>query len=412
MNILIINAGSSSLKYQLIDMQNERIVAKGIAERIGIEGSKLTHSGDAREKLVVEQSMPSHTDAIRLVLDALVDEKYGVIGSMDEITAVGHRVLHCGEKYCTSMIIDDEVMEAVRDAVPLGPLHNPANIMGIEACQAAMPGVPQVAVFDTAFHQTMPPKAYLYGIDYEYYQRLRIRRYGFHGTSHRYVSRRTAELMGKRPEEVRVITCHLGNGSSIAAVKYGKVVDTTMGLTPLEGLMMGTRSGDLDPAVLQFIMNSDNIGIDEMLDILNKKSGLLGFSGLSSDMRDLDKASREGNKRARWAREMFSYRVMKYVASYAGAMGGVDAIAYTGGIGENDGAVRVESVKGLEFMGVAIDPERNKVRSEEKLLSPDDMPVQVWMVPTNEELVIARDTLELVEAAKGQTDKADPACGV
>jgi acetate kinase len=399
MNILIINAGSSSVKYQLIDMSNESIVAKGQVERIGIEGSKLVHTPTNGTEYTAETPVPTHVEAIELVLNALVDKDHGVISSMDEINAIGHRVLHCGEKYGTSMLIDEEVMKAVYEAVPLGPLHNPANIMGIEACQKVMPRTPQVAVFDTAFHQTMPPHAYLYGIPYEYYERLRIRRYGFHGTSHRYVSRRVAELMGKKMEDIRTITCHLGNGASIAAVKYGKVIDTTMGLTPLEGLLMGTRSGDGDPAILQFIMNSDGIGIDEMLDILNKKSGLLGVSGVSSDMRDIEKAAAEGNERAQYALDMFIYRVRKYVGAYTYAMGGVDAIVFTGGIGENTVQVRERALEDLSFVGIQIDPEKNQTRSAELKISTEDSKVEVWIVPTNEELVIARDTLEIVEKA-------------
>nr|WP_122011629.1 acetate kinase [Maliibacterium massiliense] len=395
MNVLVINAGSSSLKYQLINMDNESIIAKGNAERIGIEGSKLTHKPAGREDFVIQAPMPTHTEAIRMVLDALVDKDHGVIADMSEIHAVGHRVLHCGEKYNCSMRIDDAVMDAIREAVPLGPLHNPANIMGIEACQQVMPDVPQVAVFDTAFHQTMPAYAYLYGIPYDYYKRLKIRRYGFHGTSHRYVSGRVAELMGKPASALRIITCHLGNGASIAAVKNGKVVDTSMGLTPLEGLLMGTRSGDGDPAVLQFIMNNDHIDIDEMLNILNKQSGLLGVSGLSSDMRDIEKAANEGHARAKIALDMFCYRVKKYIGAYAAAMGGVDAVVFTGGIGENTRIVRRMAVEGLEFMGIKLDAQKNDCRAAEVKISAADSQAEIWIVPTNEELVIARDTVAL-----------------
>ncbi|MBP3372180.1 MAG: acetate kinase [Clostridia bacterium] len=398
MKVLVINAGSSSLKYQLFDMENEAVLAKGIAERIGMDGSKLTHKPASGEKFVFEKAMPTHVEAIDMVLEALVDANCGVIASMDEIGAVGHRVLHAGEKYSMPTVIDANVIEVIKECFPLGPLHNPANLMGIEACMQAMPGVPQVAVFDTGFHQTMPPKAYIYGIDYKYYEEMKIRRYGFHGTSHRFVSLRMAELLGKDPSEVKIVTCHLGNGSSIAAVDGGKVVDTSMGLTPLEGLMMGTRSGDLDPAVLQMIMNKEGYTIDEMLNILNKKSGLDAVSGISSDMRDLENASKQGNERAKLARDIFAYRVMKYIAAYAGAMGGVDAVVFTGGIGENDGLIRYESVQGLAFMGIEVDPATNKLRGEEVCISPEGAKVQVWIVPTNEELMIARDTVEMTTA--------------
>ena len=383
MKVLVINAGSSSLKYQLFDMDNESVLAKGNAERIGIEGSTLTHQPAGRDKVVFQKPMPTHTQAIEMVLDALVDKDCGVISSMKEIGAVGHRVLHGGEKYSEPTIVNDDVIEVIKECFPLGPLHNPANLMGIEACMKVMPGVPMVAVFDTGFHQTMPPKAYLYGVDYKYYEKLRLRRYGFHGTSHRFVSLRMAKILGKDPSELKIVTCHLGNGSSIAAVDGGKVVDTSMGLTPLEGLLMGTRSGDMDPAVLQMIMHEENCDIDQMLNILNKKSGLLGVSGVSSDMRDVEKAAKEGNQRAKWAREIFSYRVKKYIAAYAAAMGGVDVVLFTGGIGENDQAARAECVEGLAFMGIEVDPARNTCRGKEERISPDDAKVQVWDVPTN-----------------------------
>ena len=395
MKVLVINAGSSSLKYQLFDMENESVLAKGLAERIGIEGSKLTHQPAGRDKVEFVRDMPTHTEAIEMVLDALVDKDCGVISSMKEIGAVGHRVLHGGEKYSAPTLVNDDVIEVIKECFPLGPLHNPANLMGIEACMKVMPGVPMVAVFDTGFHQTMPPKAYLYGVDYKYYEKLKLRRYGFHGTSHRFVSLRMAEILGKDPSELKIVTCHLGNGSSIAAVDGGKVVDTSMGLTPLEGLPMGTRSGDIDPAALQMIMHEENCDIDEMLTMLNKKSGLLGVSGVSSDMRDVEKAAAEGNQRAKWAREIFSHRVKKYIAAYAGVMGGVDVVLFTGGIGENDKAARLETTEGLEFMGIKVDPELNDCRGVEKRISPDDAKVQVWVVPTNEELMIARDTVEL-----------------
>lgn len=395
MKVLVINAGSSSLKYQLFDMDNESVLAKGNAERIGIEGSTLTHQPAGRDKVVFQKPMPTHTQAIEMVLDALVDKDCGVISSMKEIGAVGHRVLHGGEKYSEPTIVDDDVIAVIKECFPLGPLHNPANLMGIEACMKVMPGVPMVAVFDTGFHQTMPPKAYLYGVDYKYYEKLRLRRYGFHGTSHRFVSLRMAKILGKDPSELKIVTCHLGNGSSIAAVDGGRVVDTSMGLTPLEGLLMGTRSGDMDPAVLQMIMHEENCDIDEMLNILNKKSGLLGVSGVSSDMRDVEKAAQGGNQRAKWAREIFSYRVKKYIAAYAAAMGGVDVVLFTGGIGENDQAARAECVDGLAFMGIEVDPARNTCRGKEERISPDGAKVQVWVVPTNEELMIARDTVAL-----------------
>ena len=395
MKVLVINAGSSSLKYQLFDMDNESILAKGLAERIGIEGSALTHQPTGGEKVVVEKPMPTHTEAIEMVLDALVDPEHGVISSMDEIAAVGHRVLHGGEKYSEPSIVNDDVIAVIKECFPLGPLHNPANLMGIEACMKVMPNVPMVAVFDTGFHQTMPPKAYLYGVDYKYYEKLKLRRYGFHGTSHRFVSLRMAEILGKDPSELKIVTCHLGNGSSIAAVDGGKVVDTSMGLTPLEGLLMGTRSGDMDPAVIQMIMHEEKCDIDEMLNILNKKSGLLGVSGVSSDMRDIEKAVSEGNQRAKWAREIFSHRVKKYIAAYAGVMGGVDVVLFTGGIGENDKAARIECTEGLGFMGIEVDPVKNDTRGKEQCISPDGAKVQVWVVPTNEELMIARDTVNL-----------------
>ena len=405
MKILIVNAGSSSLKYQLVDMDGERVLAKGLVERIGIAGSKLTQKyPDSEEKFVIETDMPTHVQACENMLKALTNDKYGVVSSMDEIGAVGHRVLHGGEKFTESVVINDKVMDAIRENIPLGPLHNPANLMGIEACQQVMPGTPMVAVFDTAFHQTMPPKAYLYGVPYKYYLNLHVRRYGFHGTSHRYVSKRAAEFLGKKAEDMRIITCHLGNGSSMCAVDHGKCVDTSMGITPLEGVVMGTRSGSLDPAVLQFIMNNakDERGlpeikdIDDMLNVLNKKSGLLGISGISSDMRDVDAAADAGDKRAQIARDMLIYGIRKYIGAYAAAMGGVDAIVFTAGIGENGVELREKVMQGFEYMGAKLDPEKNKVRGEERDISAEDSKVKVLVIPTNEEIVIARDTLELV----------------
>ncbi|MBQ2028781.1 MAG: acetate kinase [Clostridia bacterium] len=405
MKILIVNAGSSSLKYQLVDMDGERVLAKGLVERIGIAGSKLTQKyPDSEEKFVIETDMPTHVQACENMLKALTNDKYGVVSSMDEIGAVGHRVLHGGEKFTESVVINDKVMDAIRENIPLGPLHNPANLMGIEACQQVMPGTPMVAVFDTAFHQTMPPKAYLYGVPYKYYLNLHVRRYGFHGTSHRYVSKRAAEFLGKKAEDMRIITCHLGNGSSMCAVDHGKCVDTSMGITPLEGVVMGTRSGSLDPAVLQFIMNNaknengtpEIKDIDDMLNVLNKKSGLLGISGISSDMRDVDAAADAGDKRAQIARDMLVYGIRKYIGAYAAAMGGVDAIVFTAGIGENGVELREKVMEGFEYMGAKLDPEKNKVRGEERDVSADDSKVKVLVIPTNEEIVIARDTLELV----------------
>ena len=405
MKILIVNAGSSSLKYQLVDMDGERVLAKGLVERIGIAGSKLTQKyPDSEEKFVIETDMPTHVQACENMLKALTNDKYGVVSSMDEIGAVGHRVLHGGEKFTESAVINDKVMDAIRENIPLGPLHNPANLMGIEACQQVMPGTPMVAVFDTAFHQTMPPKAYLYGVPYKYYLNLHVRRYGFHGTSHRYVSKRAAEFLGKKAEDMRIITCHLGNGSSMCAVDHGKCVDTSMGITPLEGVVMGTRSGSLDPAVLQFIMNNaknengtpEIKDIDDMLNVLNKKSGLLGISGISSDMRDVDAAADAGDKRAQIARDMLVYGIRKYIGAYAAAMGGVDAIVFTAGIGENGVELREKVMEGFEYMGAKLDPEKNKVRGEERDVSADDSKVKVLVIPTNEEIVIARDTLELV----------------
>jgi len=392
MKILVINAGSSSLKYQLIDMQGENVLAKGLAERIGIEGSKLTHQyGD--EKYVVEQPMKSHTDAMQLVLDALIDPAHGVITSIDEIGAVGHRVLHGGDKFTASCVIDEAVEKAIEECIPLGPLHNPANLMGIRACQRVMPDTKQVAVFDTAFHQSMPAKAYLYGIPMEYYKKYAIRRYGFHGTSHRFVSARAIKLTGAK----KLIVCHLGNGSSLSAVVDGKCVDTSMGLTPLEGVLMGTRSGSLDPAIISTLAARENMTAEQVVDMLNKKSGLLGLSGRSSDMRDVVTGAKEGDERCQVTREMWAYGIRKYIGAYAAAMGGLDLIAFTAGIGENDAPARAEICEGLEFLGVKIDPKKNEGKRTEGEISADDSRVKVWVIPTNEELAIARDTLELTE---------------
>ena len=399
MNVLVINAGSSSLKYQLLNPETGDLLAKGLCERIGIDG-KFTYKPqvEGKETLkAIDIAMPTHSEAIQAVLDALVDAKNGVISSMKEIDAVGHRVVHGGEAFNKSVLITDEVMKALEECIPLAPLHNPANITGINACTAVMgKDIPQVAVFDTAFHQTMPAKAYMYALPYEYYENDRVRRYGFHGTSHKYVSKRAAEILGKKPEELKLVCCHLGNGSSISAVDCGKSVDTTMGFTPLAGLPMGTRAGDLDAGILQFLMNKYGMDIDKMLNVLNKKSGVEGLSGVSSDFRDLENAAEEGNERAPLARDKFAYEVKKYVGAYAAAMGGVDAIIFTAGVGENDGLVRAAVCEGLEFLGVKYDPSTTNVRGKEAFLSTEDSKVKVMLVPTNEELMIAMDTAALV----------------
>ena len=399
MKILVINAGSSSQKYQVFDMEHETVLCKGTCERIGIADSFMTHKHADGRKKEYREDMKDHGDAIRLVFQALTDPELGVVKHMDEIGAVGHRVLHGGEKFTASTVVTEAVKEGIRAVIPLGPLHNPANLSGIEACEKAMPGVPQVAVFDTAFHQTMPPRAFLYALPYEYYTDYMVRRYGFHGSSHRYVSAEADRLCGREGDpEFKVITCHLGNGSSFAAVKGGKCLDTSMGITPLEGIPMGTRSGSIDPAILEYVMGNTGMDIHEMTAVLNKKSGVLGLSGLSSDFRDLEKAQEEGDERSTVAREVFCYQGRKLIASYAAAMGGVDCVVFTAGVGENDGDVRQKMVDGLDFMGISIDPERNKVRSKVAQLSPEGAKIQVWMIPTNEELVIARDTLALVTA--------------
>ena len=398
MKILVMNCGSSSLKYQLIDMDNESVLAKGLCERIGIEGSVLTHTPAGGEKFKVEAPMPSHKEAIQMVMDALVDKDHGVIKSTDEISAVGHRVVHGGTYYSDSVVVDEKVKEAIKDCFDLAPLHNPANLMGIEACEAAMPGKPNVAVFDTAFGMNMEEKAYLYALPYEYYEKYKVRRYGFHGTSHTFVSREAISFGGLDPKTAKVIVCHLGNGASVSASIGGKCVDTSMGLTPLEGLIMGTRSGDLDPAILQFIMNHEHLSIDEMLNVLNKKSGVLGLSnGLSSDFRDIDAAAEEGNHQAKVALEAYAFRVAKYIGAYAAAMNGVDAIAFTAGVGENDKVMRKDICAYLGFLGIEIDDEKNNIRGENRIISTDDSKVKVMLLPTNEELAIARDTLRLTK---------------
>ena len=400
MKVLVINAGSSSLKYQLIDMENEQLLAKGLCERIGIDGH-LKHTPLVGDKPVFNEDipLPSHAEAIAAVIDKLTSAEYGVVNSMSEIDAVGHRVVHGGEAFASSVLITDEVMKALEDCTPFAPLHNPANITGINACTAVMgKDVPQVAVFDTAFHQTMPAKAYMYALPYDYYTNDGVRRYGFHGTSHRYVSQRCAELMGKPIEELKLISCHMGNGSSICAIMNGKSVDTSMGFTPLVGLPMGTRAGDVDPGALQFIMNKYNMDIDTMLNVLNKKSGVLGISGVSSDFRDLEAAANEGNERAKLALDMFDYSVAKVVGSYAAAMNGVDAVIFTAGVGENAPGTRAGICQYLGFLGAELDEEANAQRGDDRCISKAGSKVQLWVIPTNEELVIARDTRDIVSA--------------
>ena len=389
MNVLIINAGSSSLKYQLMDPETGAVSAKGLCERIYIDG-RLTHNANGK-KIVKDIPMPTHSEAIQAVLAILVDPVDGVIKSTDEIDAVGHRVLHGGMEFFDSCIINDEVIAAIEKCIPLGPLHNPANLMGIRACQAVMPNTPQVAVFDTAFHMTMPPKAYRYAIPTEYYENDSIRRYGFHGTSHKYVTKRAIELMGRK--DIKLVNCHLGNGSSLSAVKDGKCQDTSMGLTPLAGVPMGTRSGDIDPAVVQFVMNKYGMSADECLNMLNKKSGVLALSGVSSDFRDIENGAEEGNENCALALDKFAYEVRKYIGSYAAALGGLDCLVFTAGVGENSASMRARICEGLEFLGVKLDPEKNNTRGKEAIISADDSKVTVWVIPTNEELMIARDTL-------------------
>ena len=398
MKMLVINCGSSSLKYQLIDMDNESVVAKGLCERIGIEGSKLTHKATGKDDYVVEREMPTHVTAIEMVMEALQDPTYGVIKDTSEIAAVGHRVLHGGTTYSDSIIVDEDVKRVIRECFDLGPLHNPANLMGIEACEKAMPGTPNVAVWDTGFGMKMPEKAYMYAIPHEYYEKYGIRRYGFHGTSHLFVSGEAIKFGNLDPEKAKVIVCHLGNGASVSASIGGKCVDTSMGLTPLEGLIMGTRSGDIDPAVVQFICNKEGKDVNEVLNILNKKSGVLGMSGgISSDFRDIEKAAAEGNHLAEVALEAFVYRVAKYIGAYTAAMNGVDAIAFTAGVGENDKKTRKNVCDYLGYLGVKIDDEANDVRGERRVISAPDSKVKVMLIPTNEELAIARETLALIK---------------
>ncbi len=400
MNILVINCGSSSLKFQLINAGTEDVLAKGLCERIGIDG-RLVYQPAGGEKEVTEAAMPGHKEAIQMVLDALKNPNTGVIKSLDEVGAVGHRVVHGGEKFASSVILTDEVVKGIEECSELAPLHNPANLIGITACKELMPSTPMVGVFDTAFHQTMPEEAYLYGLPYEYYEKYKVRRYGFHGTSHSYVSKRVAAFLGKDYENLKTIVCHLGNGSSLSAVKNGKCMDTSMGLTPLEGLVMGTRSGDIDPAIMEFIAKKENLDIAGVMNVLNKKSGVFGLSkDLSSDFRDLETAQEEGNTFAANARKVFVYRVAKYIGAYVAAMNGVDAIAFTAGVGENDHLVREEVCKYLGYLGITLDPEANKKRGQEIRISTPDSKVAVLIIPTNEELAIARETMALVQKEK------------
>ncbi|MCG8501008.1 MAG: acetate kinase [Firmicutes bacterium] len=396
MKILVINAGSSSLKYQLIDINREEVMAKGLCERIGINGSRLKHKPNHSEGVTIEKSMQDHAEAIRMVIDALRDERHGVIKDMSEISAVGHRVVHGGEYFSESVLIDHRVKEAIDACSSLAPLHNPPNLTGIKACEEAMPGVPMVAVFDTAFHQTMPPQAYLYALPYEMYEKHRVRKYGFHGTSHKYVTQRAAVLMNKPIEELKIITCHLGNGSSVAAVKSGISIDTSMGFTPLAGVVMGTRTGLIDPAIVTYLMETENMSIKEINNLLNKKSGVLGISGISSDFRDIDDAADEGNERAQLALDIFAYSIRQYIGKYMTTMGGIDAVVFTAGIGENNSRMRAHIVKGLEFLGIKIDAEKNAVRGQELDISTPDATVSTLVIPTNEEFMIALDTKRIV----------------
>lgn len=398
MNILVINCGSSSLKYQMIHTETEEVLAKGLCERIGIEGSCITHQPKGGDKTTTQMPMEDHTKAVAAVIEKLTDPQVGVVSSLDEIDAVGHRIVHGGEKFASSVVITDEVIEAIEACNDLAPLHNPANLIGVHSCKALMPDTPMVAVFDTAFHQTMPPEAYLYGLPYEYYENYKIRRYGFHGTSHDFVSARAAELLGKQREDLKIIVCHVGNGASVSAVKHGKCVDTSMGLTPLEGLIMGTRSGDIDPAIISFIAQKENKTAQEVVDILNKKSGVLGLSGgISSDFRDLSAAADEGSQRAKDALSAWAYHVAKYIGAYAAAMNGVDVIVFTAGVGENNVPIRAQVCSYLGYLGVVLDEQANQIRGEEREISTPESRTKVWVIPTNEELAIARQTAQLVQ---------------
>ena len=395
MKILVVNCGSSSLKYQLFDMTDESVLAKGLVERIGIEGARIKHTKTGMDAVIRNTEISNHKVAFKVVVEALLDDSHGALKSLDELSAVGHRVVHAGEKYAGSVMITQDVIDALEECVPLAPLHNPANLMGIYAVTEALPNIPQVGVFDTAFHQTMPGYAYMYGVPYHYYEKYKVRRYGFHGTSHFYVSRRAAEILGKPVESLNIVTCHMGNGSSIAAVKGGKSVDTSMGFSPRPGVIMGTRSGDVDPLLVSFLSDQEGIDNKAMSHVLNKESGLLGISGVSSDLRDIEEAADAGNQRARLAEDMLYYGVRKYIGSYAAAMGGMDVLVFTAGIGENSGRAREGICTGLEFMGVKLDLEKNNVRGKERIISTDDSRVKVLVVPTDEELVIARDTKKI-----------------
>ncbi len=395
MKILVINCGSSSLKYQLIDSDSEQVLAKGICERIKIDGV-LNHTASGKDKINVEAPMPDHNAAVKLVIDALLDSEHGVIQSLDEIDAVGHRVVHGGEKFAASVIVNDEVLKAIEECNDLAPLHNPANLIGIEACRTLMPDIPNVVVFDTAFHQTMPKEAYIYGLPYSYYEKYKIRRYGFHGTSHSFVSAKTIELLDKPKEDTKVIVCHLGGGASICAVQGGRSIDTSMGMTPLEGIVMGTRSGSIDPAIIEYIAKKENKSIDEIMNILNKESGVMGISGRSSDFRDIDEGIRNGEERSKIAFSVFCYQAAKIIGGYVAAMNGVDAISFTAGIGENDSAVRAAVCERLTYLGITLDKEANKKRGELTQISTADSKVKVFVVPTNEELAIARETLAFI----------------
>jgi acetate kinase len=400
MKVLVVNCGSSSLKYQVLEMDNSTLLAKGLVERIGLDGSVMKHEKIGMDKYIVEAPMKNHKDAIGYVLEALTDKEHGVISSMDEISAVGHRVVHAGEKYAGSVLITEDVMNALEECIDLAPLHNPPNILGIRACQELMPNTPMVGVFDTAFHQTMKPETFLYAIPYEYYEKYKIRKYGFHGTSHKYVSMRAAALLDKDIKDLKIVTCHLGNGASCAAVKHGVCIDTSMGFTPLDGLIMGTRSGGIDPAVITFISEKEGITADEVINILNKKSGVAGISGVSSDFRDLAEAEAQGNERAALALKMFAWRVKYYIGAYMAEMNGADAIVFTAGIGENDIDMRKQICSDLDGLGIELDEEKNNVRGEERIVSKDSSKVKILVIPTNEEMMIAQDTAEIVSNLK------------
>ena len=396
MKVLVVNCGSSSVKYQLLNMEDESVMARGLAERIGIEGSRLKHQAAGREEIIIEKPMPDHKTALKLITDVLTDEKTGVIKDVDEIYAVGHRVVHGGEKFSGSVRITDEVMDTLRECADLAPLHNPPNIMGIEACQQLMPGKPMAGTFDTAFHHTIPDYAYIYPIPYEYYKKYGVRKYGFHGTSHKYVAERAAEIVGEPLESLKIITCHLGNGASITAVNGGKSVETSMGFTPLEGLAMGTRCGSIDPAIIAFIMEKENKTVEEVNNILNKRSGVLGISGVSSDFRDLEQAAEKGDYNAKLAIEVFAYKVKKFIGSYSAVMNGVDVIVFTAGLGENSVSMRERICSGLDYLGLELDPEANNVRGKEAIISKPGCKVKAVVIPTNEELMIARETVKIV----------------